>query len=139
MSTRSVRSALRSFLQANWTATPLVFPNQMLPDNAEGQPWVMVRHRGRQYDQASIGAGSRASNLWEEDGTVYLHVFVPSGTGDDAASQYAEDLALLFRTQGELPAAGIRFCTMSIGDGEIEEEDGRWWATTVTVDWRRQS
>src|SRR5690348_10060801 len=96
-----VRSAVRGFLAANWLVTPVAFENEdyepTTDPNGARQPWVYVEIMGGLYEQLSIGAGSAKANLWQAKGQVWLHVFVPSGSGADAAAGYADALAELFR------------------------------------------
>ena len=142
MSSDTLHAALRAYLEANWTATPLAWENEAFeaPRDALGNPlpWVMVEASGNLCAQASIGAGSAAANLWREEGLVWLHVFVPTGTGSALARQHARALVDLFR--GLTLAAGtIRYRDASIGRGEPGSDDGKWWRISAGVEWQRDS
>lgn len=138
MSTAAVYSAVRTYLEANWTTTPLRWENETftIPVDADGvpQPWVDVEITGTEYDQASLGAGTVASNLWREDGMLWLHVMVPSGSGSGVARTHAANLAALFRGLDLDP--DIVFRTMSIGLGSPGDDDGNWWRLSLSIEWQ---
>lgn len=117
-----------------WTTTPVVFENvdYQLPD--EPSNFVFVEVYGDFFDQASIGAEPRSSNLWREGGQLYLHVMTRNGTGTDAARQIAKDLVNLFRGQD---IDGVTFRDASIGAGEPGRDFANYFAMTATVNWER--
>ncbi|MGE0425408.1 MAG: phage tail terminator-like protein, partial [Reyranellaceae bacterium] len=128
MASHLVYDAVRAHLDATWTATPLVFDNEdAAPDGRRPQdgadPWVMVEMTGDFYDQASIGSGNPATDLWREEGLVFMTVMVRAGTGSRSARAYAKQLCDLFRGV-ELADGTIRFGDASIGLGEEATPDG---------------
>jgi hypothetical protein len=135
MSSDTVYSAIQAYLTANWAATPLVFENDLylLPDTPV--PYVVVEISGQVYGQCSVGAESQTGNLWREDGLLWLHVFVPTGTGSLLARQYTKQLVDLFRGL-DLIAGALRFRDASIGLGEAGAEDGNYWRLSASVEWR---
>lgn len=135
MSSDTVYSAVRTYLEANWTATPLAWENEAFDPPSPADAWVMVEVSGNSYDQASIGASTRAENRWREEGMVWCHVMVPTGTGSLTARQHATALANLFRGI-ELPG-DIEFRTLSIGLGESADDDGVWWRLSLSAEWIR--
>jgi hypothetical protein len=142
MSSDAVYSAIRAYLEPAWTATPLAWENENfeMPVDGVGNrlPWVAVEITGNLYSQASIGAGSASANLWREEGLLWLHVFVPSGSGSLVARQYARQLADLFRGLS-LSAGTLRFRDASIGRGQPGNEDGTVWGLSVSIDWQHDS
>ncbi len=139
MSTDAVYSAVQAFLTDNWTTTPLVFENASgePPTAPDGSliPWVEGEVAGNAYCQVSIGAGSPADDRWREEGQLWLHVFVKTGTGSLLARQLATALTLLFR--GAQLDPDIEFRDMSVGLGEPGDEDGNFWRLSVSIDWFR--
>lgn len=132
-----VYDAVRAHLEANWTATPLVFDNEdAAPDGRRPQEgagaWVMIEMTGNFYDQASIGSGSPVTDLWREDGLVFMTVMVRAGTGSRTARAYTKQLCDLFRGV-ELADGSIRFREASIGVGEKATPDGNWFGLPVQV------
>ncbi len=140
MSTDIVYDAVEAFLVANWTTTPLVFENPQNPYPQPGPdgvpiPWVKVEIAGNVYDQVSIGAGSPADDSWREEGQLWLHVFVPAGSGSRKARQIATALTWLFR--GAQLDPDIEFRDMSVGLGEPGDDYGNTWRLSVSIDWFR--
>lgn len=134
MSSPAAFDAIHDYLVANWNATPLHFENEDWDTAASPAALLYVEIFSSIYDQASIGAGTRQTNLWREDGTVSLHVLVPNNTGTSAARSLAKLAADLFRGD---PIASMRFGQISLGAGEPGERDGNYYRMTATIDWER--
>lgn len=135
MASQTARAAIRAWLAANWSAVPVVHENESFLDAEPPAAWIMVEMSGRFYEQASIGSGSPAAERWVESGALYAHVMVPVGTGDATAATHAEALADLLR--GAEPGSSIRFRGMSIGDGTVADEAGKWFRLTLRAEWER--
>lgn len=140
MSSATVYSAVKAFLIASWTTTPLVFDNANEAENLtkpwEGtSPWVSVEMTSDYYGAESIGAGSDAANLYRERGVIFPTVMVPSGTGSLLARQHAKALIDLFRGL-DLVAGRVIFREMSIGLGENRTENGNWYALPCSIEYQ---
>lgn len=131
MATSSVFAAIRDFLTANWTATPLRFENKAVP---EATRWVYVEISGRSWRQESLGAGAPRSNLWREEGTLWLHCLVPVRTGSEQARSDLTSLCDLFRG-AELLDGRLIFNDISVGLGESADEDGNYWRLSASIAW----
>lgn len=102
------KAAIRQRLVDGWSTTRITFQNETpadpwppttgdptFPDLA---PWVHL-------EIASLpgggmrGAGVPGSQVWATYGYIYTHVFVPAGTGDAVATQYATTIGELFRAK----------------------------------------
>lgn len=129
MSTVAVYSAVRAYLEASWTDTPLVFENEAA-DPASS--YVYVEVFSNSYDQISIGSGSPSTERWREEGAILLHVHVELGTGGLLPHQHATALTNLLKGL-ELPG-DVRFRGMSIGPGET---DGQFFRLTCRAEWVR--
>lgn len=134
MSSATSFTTIEQYLRSNWTTTPLVFENELydLPD--QPIPFVFVEIWGQTFDQASIGAESRDSNLWREEGSLDLHVMTPNGSGSGLARTYATTLAGLFRG---LDIGTMTFREASIGAGEPGRQFANYYAMSATCFWRR--
>jgi hypothetical protein len=142
MSSDVVYSAIKAYLTANWTTTEIAWENENFqsPLSSDGSPtaWVAVEITGNLYSQASIGAGTASGNLWREEGLLWLHIFVPTGSGSLVARQYAKQLADLFRGLS-LSGDTLRFRDASIGRGQPGSEDGLYWGLSVSIEWQHDS
>jgi|SRR6187402_188350 len=136
MPINQVQTAVQAFLTANWTATPVAYQNDGFAPSSDGNgslvPWVYVEIYGGLYEQRSVGAGSAAANLWIDQGQVWLHVFVGSGTGSQVAMSYGAQLAELFR--GLFLAPNIQFGDIALGPSG-GTTDGNDWSLSTSIDW----
>lgn len=136
MASDVVYEAVRAFLTAGWTAAPIAWENEHFDKPNPPAPWLAVELSGTVYAQQSIGAGPQEENRWDEDGVLWLHVFVPAGTGSSTARGYAKALADIFRG-ALLIDETLEFMDASIGMGEAGDNNGNWWRVSVSIDWRR--
>lgn len=138
MSSAVSYSAFKTFLDENWTTTPLRYDNAGMSPELDGSgnpvPWVLVEVVGNTLDQVSFGAGTAAANRWREQGQLLLYVFVESGSGSLLARQYADDLMAMFRGLELDP--DIWCGDMTYGPG-APSDDGLFWCFPVIVDWYR--
>lgn len=136
MSSDYVFTAIKDFLVANWTETPLRFENETPMTTAAPEPFVLVELGSDTLEQLSTGSGIRSDNFWRESGSLWLSVLVRSGTGSLLARQYARQLAQLFMQNDGLIADALTFSNISVGLGSPGQEDGNYWAITVLVSWQ---
>ena len=129
MSSAAVRTAIRDRLAANFDSAPIV---ETINVNAvpDYQPWVALDFLAGTEDIASIG--DPGQNLYRESGTVQIHVFVPSGTGDTLAVTYADQIRAVFRGQSwdGVQVQGVD--PPQTGDGS---EDGSWFRASIAFDY----
>lgn len=129
-----IYSAVRTHLEASWASTPLHFENENT-NPAAGGAWVYVEFASSVYGQQSIGARTQAENRWDEEGTVFMYVMVPTGTGAADAYGYARSLVDIFRGV-TLMSGRLEFMDATIGYGEHPEEEGNWYRISVNQAWR---
>lgn len=137
MSTATAYSAIKAFLDANFTAAPLVYENTDTPQADTPVAFVFVEISGNSYRQASTGGGL-TDNLFRENGLLWLHVMVPSGAGSVTARTHAETLITLLRN-AELVSGKLVFMDASVGLGEPGTEDGNYWRLSVSIEWQLES
>lgn len=134
MSSPAAFDAIHDHLEAQWTATPIVFENEDWPTPDSPAAFVLVEIFGDFYDLASIGAGSVTANRWRETGQLLMHVMTPTGAGTATARTYAKQLLDLVRGQ---EIDGVIFRECSIGAGEPGTNDGNYFRMTATANWER--
>lgn len=140
MSSEAVYAAIQAHVTANWTQTPVAWENDLFRPPATPNPWLLVEITAMQMDQRSIGAGTRNANYWREIGQLWLHLFVPSGTGSLTARALLRQAVDLFRGTD---IGAITFTSAQIGVGESAQvaergvRDGMWWRLSAAVEWER--
>ena len=130
----AVFDAVKAYLQANWTATPIAWPNEPFDKPEPPSAWILAEILGGDFLQMSIGAGSAAANRWEDTGSLFVHVFVPIDSGDRECWQRATALATMLK--GLILPGGTTFNSMSIGNGEHGDNTGAWWRRSLHARFR---
>lgn len=134
MASDVVYDATRAFLASSWSETPIQWENENFDPPFEG--WIAMEMTGTSYAQQSIGADVQAENRWDEEGILWLHCFVPTGTGTSTARRWAKQLADLFRG-ARLLNDDLEFMDAQIGMGDQGDEVGTTYRISVVIDWRR--
>lgn len=109
---------------------PIAWPNTTFKKPNPVALWLHVDSTSHTLDPVELSGG-----VWQEEGTLYVDVFAPTGTGTDAARALAKSVSNIFRGQYGGP---VIYLGGSIGNGSVAETDGMWWVITVTVQWRYQ-
>ncbi len=141
MASDVVYSAVRDYLDANWTSTPIKWENETFeapaitayPDPPAA--FLVVEMAGDSYRQASIGSGAPSAERWVETGAILIYSLVQAGSSSLVARQNATSIADMLR--GIILPGTIRIENMSIGDGGPGDEDGSWWQILLRVNWLR--
>jgi uncharacterized membrane protein len=136
MASDAVYGAIKDYLVANWTSTPISFENENFVQPDPPAPWIAVFLSGVVYGQQTIGTNNQAANRWDEEGILWLFVMVPVGTGSLDARRCAKQLADLFRGV-TLLSGSLEFRDAFIGQGELAVEVGNWFKLPVDIEWRR--
>lgn len=114
----------------------LVYENETDgPPAGDPAPWVLVVMTSNFYGQESMGEDEQADNRWDEEGQIWLHVFVPRGTGAREARRIARGLVKLFRGQNSLLGGALEFLDASI-TGEPSNENANYYGMSASVEWR---
>lgn len=136
----TVNNAIEAFLLSNWSSyTPIYFENGTVPvkEDSNGNPtsWIAVEIKETNFGQQSIGAGVPiSSNRWDEEGQLWIHIFVPRGSGRGVAGSYRRQLVTLFRGVTLLSGA-LEFLDANTS-GQSGDEEGNWYVLSTAIDWR---
>jgi hypothetical protein len=143
MASDTVYDAVKAYLSAQWgSTTPIQWENGGEPGDPPfakpepPAPFIAVELTGTLYGQQSIGAGAPADNRWDEEGILWIHVMVPTGSGASTARRHAKRLADLFRGT-RLLGDSLTFGDARIGLGEPGDDDGNWYRISTDIEWRR--
>lgn len=138
MASGTVYTAIRDFLEANYTATALVFDNERY-DPSAADHWAMIEIAGTYFGRESIGADDPMLDRFEEEGVLIISMMAPADVGTKTARDHLETLAELFRGR-RLLSDLLEFEDARVGFGErVGAEngaDGNWYRLNMTVDWR---
>lgn len=141
-------AAIRARLVANWTTTPITYQNEQPsppwpPVDANGVllPWVNLEIECT--GAPIIGGGVPGNHVYRYEGTIMAHAFVPVGTGDALAKQYALSIGEIFRRKtfyDATPGYCVRTEDPAPLGGTSKSDDGNWFGVTMAVDfvyWHR--
>src|SRR3954467_3373536 len=118
----------RTLLTAANLGYPIAWPNTNFGAPEPPAPWLSVQAESRTLDPIEIPARS-----WSEEGTFYIDVSVPAGTGTDLARTIAKNVANIVRGLGP---RDVVYLGGAVSNGGVGEEDGLWWTMTVSIDFR---
>jgi hypothetical protein len=127
--------AVRAHIEANWPHSPIAFENEEFHRPSPPAHWLSFEMSGDLYSQQSIGAGEQSENRWDEEGTIWGHVYAPKNAGTSYQRKLCRWFADLFRGQ-TLLNGNLEFLDAHLGLGEPGDEKGVYWRISVTVDWR---
>lgn len=143
MSSDAVYAAIQARFAAAWNPTPacpVAYENDVFRVPQPAAPWLLVELTANLLDQRGIGAGTRTDNLWREVGQLWLHLFVPAGTGSLTARALLSQAVELFRGRD---LGDLTFTSAMIGTGESAQpgergvKDGMWWRLSAAIEWER--
>jgi hypothetical protein len=135
MASPEVYDAIRAKLTADYSATPLRFENEDAQQPQVGSgAWCLCEFASTTYRQESIGAGAQRLNRFDEEGSFFINVMVPLGSGVREAFGYAYILADLFRGL-TLMGGALEFEDVMVGYGG-PDDNGNWYGVTVSIGWR---
>jgi hypothetical protein len=99
MASAAVIEAVKSRQQGvgGWTTTRVDYPNDTTTPPSDGSSFVEVDFPLAGSDQASLGAPG--ANKFRDTGVIRFIVNIKSGDGTELATQYADELADLFRAK----------------------------------------
>lgn len=125
------RSLIEARLRSQWTATPgdrLVFENADFDPGPSPAPFAMVEIAGG-HDVPYVGRP--ANRLNRADGTIRLHLMVPSGEGlDNTAVLYRNARAILANQVFD----GVNVQGLSAGGGRPASLDGNYHGVTAVAE-----
>lgn len=150
----AAKAAVRVALEAGWTTTRIAYQNEtpadpwpptaVVPGSSfpKMQPWVYLE-MATMPGQTIRGIGVPGDQLSQTNGMIFVHVFVPDGTGEAIATQYAETIGELFRSKKLYEADGCYLRTWvprvdEGGDAAAQSEiagvnAGNWFRVTMAV------
>ncbi len=135
------KAAIRQRLVDNWTATPITFQNEAPPEpwppvDADGFATAFVNLEISSLPSSLEGAGVPGKQAWRNPGFIYVHVFVPSGSGEAQATQHATDVGEVFRAAlfyKDEPGCYVRTWAPRVDGGGSGDDDGNWFRVTMSV------
>jgi hypothetical protein len=134
-----LNDAIRPYLSAAWTDTPIMWPNEAKdrPVDTDGSllPFLIVEDSSATLSQESIGA-AQGENRWDKEGVLDVHIFVAAGTGTALANSYAGAIEGLFRER-TLASGSLEFHDkIQRLRGEPGDDAGAYYRVTLYIPWR---
>lgn len=112
--------------------TLVSWPNEgfVVPAPQDVTAWIAVEMTSTVLEPIELGGA-----VWEEAGILWVHIFVPWGSGSDVARLLAKNVVNAYRS---LPVGDITYTRASFGDGGRDEVNGNWWRMTASIEWQYQ-
>lgn len=125
-------SAIKAHLRSGWQATPIFDGWEPAEEPDPPEPFVKIHVRGQRGRALEIG--NPAGRSLEIQGTAHVVLFVPVGSGDDLALDYATMLEALFSLAEIGTGEGrVRCDVAEIGEPVPADEERRWRSITIRV------
>lgn len=132
MSSPEVWAEAQAIIQAAADALGLAvsWPNEeseepeALPDGTL-PPFLAVEIEADGAEPIELGGG-----VWDETGTLWLHLLVPTGSGITAGGTIRKTLANAFRGR---PGGALRWLDYRFPPGSIDEGSGNWYRLSLGV------
>ena len=135
-------AAIKQRLSDNWTTTQIAFQNE-----TPGEPWPPVDVNGSPVAWVYLeviaatsglrGVGLPGSQTWLYEGNIFVHVFVPVGTGTVLANQYAVSIGEIFRAKSfyrdESAGAEVRTWSPRMDGGASAAANGNYFRVSCTI------
>ena len=139
MASQAIYDAIRAHLEANWTATPLVFENEDYSALGSHSHFAIVEIAGSYFGRESIGTGDPDQDRFDEEGELWVHLMMRANVGTRVARGHLTNLADIFRGL-KLMSDRLEFLDARVGFGESVSQssgnDGGWFRLSMTIDWR---
>ena len=130
MSWNSVRAAIEGFLQTNWKATQIEWPNVAFDPSGAAyiRPTLLAGESKRESLTGAAATGHR------EKGVLMVGVFVPAGGGSGGAYGYCNSLTTLLREQTIGSGAGRAQFLSEVDVSEGESGDPAWFKVNWSME-----
>lgn len=79
---------------ASWLGLPVSLPNELFDMPSSPTNWLQVTFSSDTAERIEMGA-----NVWAEDGTIWLGLLIPVGSGIDDALAQLKEFSNAFRIQ----------------------------------------
>lgn len=94
-------------------------------------PWLLVQMTGGAGRPLELGGG-----VWLDEGQAFVHVLVPTNSGVADAMSIVDQVIAMFRSP---PLEPVVYTRITADPGGPGSDDGLYWRTSVSADWRLQT
>jgi hypothetical protein len=132
MASSLVRTEIKNYLTANWTATAIFDLSDYLraTDFPVDAPWLGIQFLSSKEETIHI---SGSLNGYRERGVIFFHLVIPNGFATSTALTFCEDLRNLFRGKRIGEIAIIRADPPTDTKGTALLIKGPWYGMAVPV------
>jgi hypothetical protein len=135
------KAAIRQRLVAGWTTTRITFQNEKPekpwpPVGADEFPTGWVNLEIATLPSSIEGAGMPGRQVWRNPGFIYVHVFVPTGSGDAEATAHAVAIGEIFRGAvfyQDGSGSYVRCWAPRVDGGGSGDDNGNWFRVTASI------
>lgn len=111
---------------------PVKWPNSSydLPEGVAA-PFLLVEMTGGSGRPLELGGG-----IWQDGGQSFVHVLVPTNSGVADTLSIVDQIIAMFRSP---PLEPVVYTQVTADPGGAGSDDGLYWRTSVSADWRVQT
>lgn len=133
MASLAVVTAVQTLLAANWTATPVVGPNQETLVPNDGSAFLVLEFPPV-GDETQITIGAQGTRIFREEGAILLTLCIPLGVGlNPTATPYlAEFDALRAAFRGQ-QFSGVNTLGASPAHENGESDKGAYYEVSTAI------
>lgn len=128
MASAAVLAAIRARLTANWTATPVIYPNESSATPGDAAAFLTVQFPVALGDQITVGAPG--NNVFRDSGAIRFVLAVPIGSGLEQGLAWIDQLRTLFRS---VKFASVTTYAPSPAVENNANDDGNYWVLSFSV------
>ncbi|HUX56175.1 MAG TPA: phage tail terminator-like protein [Bacteroidales bacterium] len=129
-----IEKAICEYIETNWTATPIQYPNQKFDPEAELKAasktvWMQF-HIIPVDDWQHIITGGNTGQMHR--GILHFNLFILKNTGTGKLTEYIDDLRDLFNHHSI--TIGTHTLQFGVPKPQPEGPDGKWWRKPLKVE-----
>lgn len=134
-----VREAFRAELTTVLTAASITWPVKEVENEyaAAGATTKFIAIEFAGGSEQQLSTGDSGNNLWREDGTVFVRLYVPINSGKSPVEGYASSIRTAFRDRRFNRTDGRQIAAKS-GPPDTYT-DGVRWISSVAIAYRTQN
>lgn len=128
MASAEVMKAVKARLDAFWSRTLIVYPNDTFETPADASPYLEVQYPVA--DETTVSIGAPGANVQREEGVIRLVLHIERGIGTITGAEWLDELRQHFRQKGFGP---VRTYQASPPVTDDRNDNGNYWSLSSAI------